>query len=803
MKRAVLILVCCLSLIVYAREAAIQKLPASLFFVANEGQWEEPFAFKASVGNVLYYVTPQGMTLDIRQYERSHIARDPMDRFDPRHEPEPVSVRGHVLKINYLNANTHPQILGEAKLASYSNYFLGRDSCKWRSFVGHYQTVRMKEVWPGIDVVQKIQADGVETLYRVSAGANAQQISVQIEGLTAPLRTDGQGNLILSTSLGEIKEKAPFAYQIINHRQVELPVRFQVLDHKSYTLSAANFDASKELVIDPLVYSTFLGGLGMDRVEDVDIDPQRNKIVAGATEADDFPVTAGAYQTQLTYMSEDGFISKFNDHCDSLLFSTFLGAQGGGTILEAVKCPRNGSVYAGGYTESHLWPITPDAFDTLNRTGNETAGVFVRLSSDGAALEFSSYFSGTVTTEITDLGIDEHGLIYFCGSSFGGGFPITPNAIFQNTGGGPGFLSVFNPLTSTLQYSTCIPGNALQRAFNINIVSPEIVWVSGQTGSTDLPVTPNAIQSTIHSDHNDGFFSLWNLEANRLEYMSYLGSSWVDQIEDLFVVNTHQVVLTGVVGAHDFPITPSAYDTTYHSCFVTLVDLDSGIVVSTFFGGSTGERGIGIYGDSANFVIVGNTSSADFPCTHNAYDSVYSGGESDLFISRFNANLTRLEYSTLLGGAGTDQCFSTDFTHKDSVWIVGNTGSGNFPITSNAFQSSNHGFGDGFLSCFVLPDSNSSIAQHKELIPANPSLQIYPNPFNPSTTLAFNLPTTSPVRVILYNLLGRSVWQSDLGRLNAGAHRVPLNTPTLPSGAYVVRIKAGKAILDQKAILLK
>jgi hypothetical protein len=80
MRRAILIIA-----FLSSSASALDKLPASLFFVANEGQWEEPFAFKASAGNVLYYVTSQGMTLDIRQFEHSHIAHDPMDRFDPRH----------------------------------------------------------------------------------------------------------------------------------------------------------------------------------------------------------------------------------------------------------------------------------------------------------------------------------------------------------------------------------------------------------------------------------------------------------------------------------------------------------------------------------------------------------------------------------------------------------------------------------------------------------------------------------------------------------------------------------------------
>ena len=125
---------------------------APSYFVENQGQSEAPFAFKANIGSATYFVTSTGMTVDLREYERPIQSRDPMDRLMEDREPEPVSVRGHVLKLNFVDANPTPQIYGEELLTSYSNYFLGRDSCNWRGHVPHYQNIVMHDVWPGINV---------------------------------------------------------------------------------------------------------------------------------------------------------------------------------------------------------------------------------------------------------------------------------------------------------------------------------------------------------------------------------------------------------------------------------------------------------------------------------------------------------------------------------------------------------------------------------------------------------------------------------------------------------------------------
>ena len=67
----------------------------------------------------------------------------------------------------------------------------------------------------------------------------------------------------------------------------------------------------------------------------------------------------------------------------------------------------------------------------------------------------------------------------------------------------------------------------------------------------------------------------------------------------------------------------------------------------------------------------------------------------------------------------------------------------------------------------------------------------YPNPFNPSTAIQFDLPEAAPVRLVVYNVLGREVARLVEGSLPAGLHRVTFDATGLPSGRYYCRLETG------------
>lgn len=79
----------------------------------------------------------------------------------------------------------------------------------------------------------------------------------------------------------------------------------------------------------------------------------------------------------------------------------------------------------------------------------------------------------------------------------------------------------------------------------------------------------------------------------------------------------------------------------------------------------------------------------------------------------------------------------------------------------------------------------------------------YPNPFNPTTTLSFNLPQSGDVNLAVFDLAGRLVWEYRPGTLAAGEHRVAFDGSNLPSGTYLTRLSAGNMQLSRKIMLVK
>lgn len=81
--------------------------------------------------------------------------------------------------------------------------------------------------------------------------------------------------------------------------------------------------------------------------------------------------------------------------------------------------------------------------------------------------------------------------------------------------------------------------------------------------------------------------------------------------------------------------------------------------------------------------------------------------------------------------------------------------------------------------------------------------QNFPNPFNPSTTIRFSLPTETRLKINIYNMLGQLVETLAEGNFEAGYHKVTFNASTLPSGAYIYRIESSEFTQVRKMILIK
>ncbi|MEP7289308.1 MAG: SBBP repeat-containing protein [Chloroflexota bacterium] len=187
-----------------------------------------------------------------------------------------------------------------------------------------------------------------------------------------------------------------------------------------------------------LVYSTYLGGSAVDDGSGIAVDSSGNAYITGDTRSNDFPTTAGAFQSN----SGGVFVVKINAVGSKLVYSTCLGGNSAVDFGIGIAVDSSGSAYVTGYTASPNFPTTAGAFQTTS-----TGGAFVvKLNISGTGLVYSTYLGGNLGGTSTGIAVDSNGNIYVTGYTNSTNFPTTSGA-FQTTiaGGFDLFITKFGP----------------------------------------------------------------------------------------------------------------------------------------------------------------------------------------------------------------------------------------------------------------------------------------------------------------------------------------------------------------------
>ena len=187
-----------------------------------------------------------------------------------------------------------------------------------------------------------------------------------------------------------------------------------------------------------------------------------------------------------------------------------------------------------------------------------------------------------------------------------------------------------------------------------------------------------------------------------LSYSTYLGGSGVDQGLGIAVDSGGHAYVTGFTNSMNFPTTPVAFRTTSgggaHAFVTKLNPTGSGLVYSTYLGGSSNDRGLGIAVDSGGHAhVTGLTNSTNFPTTPGTFQTT-SGGGVHAFVTKLNPTGSGLVYSTYLGGSGSDQGQGIAVGSGGHAYVTGSTSSTNFPTTTNAIQPASGGGEDAFVT---------------------------------------------------------------------------------------------------------
>lgn len=449
--------------------SAYGKLP--LFFVENKGQADTSLQFYSYGGQM--YFSPEGIYTHFIQ--RDSTAHDRFrDRYHERdfisQDTTPIHEKHLVLKKRFLNANTHCEIEGEEELPGKINYFIGNDSTKWHTNLRTFKQIRYKNLYPGVDLVYHGNQGPTEYDLVINPDAHnsvsspLSQIQFTIEGADK-LELSPEGDLLVHTPMGILKEKSPVSYQMKNGIKQTLSSHFTLTSDNTFAFNVPQYDKTQSLVIDPLVYSTFLGGSGNDFAQsnDVDrgfnsiaVDQNHNVFITGWTLSSDFPTTPGSWDQ--TYSGNyDLFVTEVNSIGTGLLYSTYIGGSNGRDMGASLTIDSEGYVYVTGETGSSDFPTTDGALKTIY---NASQNAFVtKLNKSGSDLIYSTYLGGSGYDFGKGITVDTDGNVYITGGT-DGGFPISLGAYDTTYNGGRDvFVAKLNTSGSSIIYSTSLLSN--------------------------------------------------------------------------------------------------------------------------------------------------------------------------------------------------------------------------------------------------------------------------------------------------------------------------------------------------------
>ncbi len=564
---------------------AYGKLPLS--FEANEGQTDNRVDFLSRGSGYTLFLTPTEAVLALRKPVASNRPR--RDNGTPRNaeaEQAPAAPTA-VLRMKLVGANPSPRVTGLEELPGKSNYFLGNDPDKWHTDVPNYARVQYQDVYPGVDLVYYGNQRQLEYDLVVAPGADPDAIALSFDGVEK-LRIDAQGDLVLETAGGEIRQHKPLVYQEVDGIRREIAGSYVLNGGYQVGFQVAAYDAGKPLIIDPvLVYSTYLGGSARDRGRGIAVDAAGNAYVTGTTKSTDFP-TANAFQAAFAgnISDDDTFVTKLNTAGNALVYSTYLGGSsfdnGEGIAVDAA-----GNAYVTGDTESTDFP-TVSPFQPTFAFGVVDAFV-TKLNTAGSALVYSTYLGGNGLDQGAGIAVDTSGNAYVTGLTRSGDFPTASPFQASSATSGDVFVTKLNASGSALVYSTYLGGSGVENRFGggIAVDAAGNAYVTGVTESADFP-TANPIQPA-HGGGRDAFVTKLNAAGNALVYSTYLGGSGNDDGNAIAVDTSGSAYVTGNTDSTNFPTASPFQATKAGSSDAFIVKISDVAVGCTFSIAPTSE----------------------------------------------------------------------------------------------------------------------------------------------------------------------------------------------------------------------
>jgi len=296
-----------------------------------------------------------------------------------------------------------------------------------------------------------------------------------------------------------------------------------------------------------LIYSTYLGGSGLDVGSGIAVDSAGNAYITGYTESTNFPTASPLLAANRG--ARDAFVAKVSATGSALLYSTYLGGSGDDRSY-GIAVDSGGSAYVTGITGSTNFPTASALQATV---GGPNDAFVAKLNATGSALLYSTYLGGSGNDYGFAIAVDSTGNAYVTGMTYSTNFPTAIPLQAANRGGPyDAFVAKLNATGSALLYSTYLGGSGAEQGHGIAVDSTGNAYVTGWTASTNFP-TGIPLQAA-NGGGADAFVAKLNAASSALIYSTYLGGPGNDQALGIAVDAAGNAYVTGLTSSTNFPV---------------------------------------------------------------------------------------------------------------------------------------------------------------------------------------------------------------------------------------------------------
>jgi gliding motility-associated-like protein len=528
-------------------------------FIENRGQWDSRVLYMAQVPAGAIYIHQSGYTIvqhnpkDFEQvYEMGHGHNPNGEASNLRLNSAGINIKSHAFKVNFLNASSNPKIIADKAIQTRNNYYIGNDPTKWATDCKIYLGITVKDIYPNVDVRYYSQSGQVKYDMIVKPGADLSKVALKYDGIDK-LEVKGK-ELRIPTSVGDLKELAPYTYQYDENGKKEIGNKYIVKDNV-VRFDVKKYDKNTTLVIDPtLIFCSFSGSTVDNWGFTATYGPDGSMFGGGIVFGSGFPVSPGAFQTNYGG-GNDAFdigIIKLTPDGSSRVYATYIGGASKDQPHSLVVDAADNLVVVGRTQSDTSYPTTGPNKGLFGSGGGwdivvtklSASGTMVgskRIggsSNDGVNISDSRGLS-SLQQNYGDDGRSEviidggNILVASCtGSSGANGFPVTAGA-FQpsNAGAQDGVFFKISSDVSTLIYSTYLGGKANDAAYVLS-VSPLTgdIYIGGGTESDNFNGTAGG--GGVYPNYKggiDGFITQLS-NSGSLIRSTYMGTSGIDQV---------------------------------------------------------------------------------------------------------------------------------------------------------------------------------------------------------------------------------------------------------------------------------